>query len=183
MAGVTYRRPLQLELGQHLSPEGYRRGDPLDAGQRLRFLPFGARRAPAPAAPPLGAPAAPHPDLFAPTPSFDLAAWLKHAKRIRHTRHRQATARTQLTPALIAACEDLAALHQLAHWLGKCELAAIADGRARQLDAIQRRGHRTPGPRLDPARIPTARLQQLAQQHRDLAVVNACRQELRQRLA
>lgn len=186
----SYRRPVQPELGQTLTREGWKRGDTIDAGQRLLRIPgLGRPVHQAHTLTPVHQ-AHTHPDLFDQAPSFDLAAWLKRAQQLDASpwshKHAGMTGsrtqhRTQLTPELVASSRDPRALQQLADYLGRCELAAIALGRIRQLDAIARRGERQPGPRFDLARIPTPRLQQLAQTHPDLDLVDRIRAELQAR--
>ena len=140
---------------------------------------------------------------------FDhLAAWLAEIDRqaglMRPSRQLyerfDRTART-LTPGRIRACDDGVAvadlvvrlrsarypgghdLHGLDRVWSRAELGVLiteAVNRQRQL-AMGRVEAKPKGPRLDPRRLPDARLEHLIQHHRDLALVEALRAERRRR--
>ena len=141
-------------------------------------------------------------------PFVDLAAWLAEIDRqaglMRPSRRLyerfDRTART-LTPGRIRACEDGVSvaglvvrlraarypgghdLHGLDRVWSRAELGVLiteAVNRQRQL-VMGRLEARPKGPRLDPRRLPDARLEHLIQQHRDLGLVEALRAERRRR--
>jgi hypothetical protein len=142
-------------------------------------------------------------------PPFDgLAAWLaeidRQARLMRPSRRLyerfNRTART-LTSGRVRACEDGAAiadlvrrlrtarcpgghdLHGLDRVWSRAELGVLiteAVNRQRQL-AMGRLEARPKRPRLDPRRLPDARLEHLIQHHRDLRLVEALRAERRRR--
>lgn len=141
-------------------------------------------------------------------PFSDLAAWLAEIDRqaglMRPSRRLyerfDRTARA-LTPGRIRLCDDgvsvadlvvrlRAARHPGGHDLhgldrvwSRAELGVLiteAVNRQRQL-AIGRVVARLKGPRLDPRRLPDARLEHLIQHHRDLELVEALRAERRRR--
>jgi len=75
------------------------------------------------------------------------------------------------------------ALHDLDRVWSRSELGVLiteATNRLRQL-ALGRVLPRPKGPRLDPRRLPDDRLEHLIQHHRDLAIVEVLRAELRRR--
>jgi hypothetical protein len=141
-------------------------------------------------------------------PFSNLAAWLaeidRQADLMRPSRRLyerfDRTART-LTPGRIRPCDDgvsvadlvvrlRAARHPCGHDLhgldrvwSRAELGVLiteAVNRQRQL-AMGRVVARPKGPRLDPRRLPDARLEHLIQHHRNLALVEALRAERRRR--
>ena len=141
-------------------------------------------------------------------PFSDLAAWLaeidRQAQLMRPSRRLyerfDRTART-LTPGRIRLCLDRMSIAELAgrlraarypgghdlHGLdrvwSRAELGVLiteAVNRQRQL-AMGRLEARPKGPRLDPRRLPDARLEHLIQHHRDLALVEALCAERRRR--
>lgn len=141
-------------------------------------------------------------------PFGGLAAWLaeidRQARLMRPSRRLyerfDRTART-LTSGRIRICEDGAAvadlvcrlraarypgghdLHGLDRVWSRAELGVLiteAVNRQRQL-AMGRLVARPKGPRLDPRRLPDARLEHLIQHHRDLGLVEALRAERRRR--
>ena len=141
-------------------------------------------------------------------PFSDLAAWLAEIDRqaglMRPSRRLyerfDRTARA-LTPGRIRLCDDgvsvadlvvrlQAARHPGGHDLhgldrvwSRAELGVLiteAVNRQRQL-AMGRLEARLKGPKLDPRRLPDARLEHLIQHHRDLVLVEALRAERRRR--
>lgn len=141
-------------------------------------------------------------------PFGGLAAWLaeidRQARLMRPSRRLYErfgrTART-LTSGRIRTCDDPVAVADLVHRLraarypgghdlhgldrvwSRAELGVLiteAVNRRRQL-AMGRLEARPKGPRLDPRRLPDARLEHLIQHHRDLGLVEALRAERRRR--
>lgn len=141
-------------------------------------------------------------------PFHDLAAWLAEIERQAHLMRPSRrlyerfdrTARA-VTPGRIRMCDDghsvaelvvqLRAarypgghdLHGLDRVWSRAELGVLiteAVNRQRQL-AMGRLIAKPKGPRLDPRRLPVARLEHLIQHHRDLVVVEALRAERRRR--
>ncbi len=141
-------------------------------------------------------------------PFSDLAAWLAEIDRqaglMRPSRRLyerfDRTARA-LTPGRIRLCDDDASiadlvirlrlarypggheLHGLDRVWSRAELGVLiteAVNRQRQL-AMGRVVARAKGPRLDPRRLPDARLEHLIQHHRNLGLVEALRAERRRR--
>lgn len=141
-------------------------------------------------------------------PFGDLAAWLAEIDRqarlmlpSRRLYERFDRTARALTPGRIRTCDDgvlvtnlvirlRAARHPGGHDLhgldrvwSRAELGVLiteAVNRQRQL-AMGRVVARPKGPRLDPRRLPDARLEHLIQHHRDLGLVEALRAERRRR--
>jgi hypothetical protein len=141
-------------------------------------------------------------------PFGDLAAWLaeidRQARLMRPSRRLyerfDRTARA-LTPGRIRMCDDAVSvaelvvrlraarypgghdLHGLDRVWSRAEFGVLiteAVNRQRQL-AMGRLVARPKGPRLDPRRLPDARLEHLIQHHRDLGLVEALRAERQRR--
>jgi hypothetical protein len=193
------RKPLQLEFGQRLTPEGYVRGEAIDAGGRLLRRPFGSRISVA-----LKLDRKPDEPLLAGMDvlSFDVREWLKATMRLeaRWTASSEFYAQMsdhagRLTVEAVRASRDAEALEALVRFLRdrgwelqryiaktrRGELIGEATNRGRQL-ALGRVEPRQRGPTLDPTRLPLDALERLIQTHRDLVVVEALRAELRRRL-
>ena len=130
---------------------------------------------------------------------IDRQAWLMRPSGRLYERFDR-TART-LTSGRIRICDDGVAVADVVHRLraarypgghdlhgldrvwSRAELGVLiteADNRRRQL-AMGRLIARPKGPRLDPRRLPDARLEHLIQHHRDLRLVEALRAERRRR--
>jgi hypothetical protein len=212
MRRFAYRKPLQLELGQWLSAEGYRRGDPIDTalplgcGPEMCIRPVAVGRTRGRGGRELlAAPGTALPELLdALELSFDLRAWLRRAALLEaHWRPCEAHYRqiaehgALLTVEAVRASRDAQAVHELVELLrvwrapGAGEFARIhfaagllaeATNRARQL-AMGRLEPKTRGPALDPRLLPDHRLDHLIQTHRDLAIVDALRAERARRQA
>ena len=136
-----------------------------------------------------------------------LDGWLRSVHRINvgpmrfstPNYRRAAALMKSLTPAHVAACADpgvLASFETFMRdarygsglWLDPTrslsrarigEFITAAEGRRRQILAGS--DTREKGPRLDPSRLPTDRLQGLIQSHKDMALVERLREELQRR--
>lgn len=186
-----------MALGKHPSWrqfELFERGEVPDHVPRLAVF---ARRAPRPA---------PKPDMFEGMGSwvrqigrllaiehpasahferFDKTARLLTAERIRVCRHGEDLARVAAMLDEASDARRRSYLHGLDRVWSKAELGALrveVKNRLHQL-AIGRVEPKPKGPRLDPTRIPTDRLDALIQRHPDMRLVELLRRERSNRRA